>query len=402
MKIDLLIFPMHDWKKGERESFRTRDGHLMQEFGRNPRIGKILVVNRPASLPEMLVKRIAWRVRNTSSFKKLGLFSRLSRVNGKTWVLDIFSPQVVHPILLNRDWWHYIFNRRSTTSVIKKALEELNISSPILLLWNPMVTPVIGKFGERLVVFDGIDNWLFHPEISDKRGFIENGYKIIKDRADLIFVNSIPMLEFMADDNSEPVLLNNGVDKDLFWIDSHPVPGDMKNISRPVVGYAGKISKRLDIDLISFLCRELAGVSFVFIGQAINKKWIAPLFRLPNFYYLGDKPYHRLAAYLSGFDIGIIPHHKEKYVIKGDSLKLYEYLAAGKPVVTSQIAGVEKFRDSIHIAAGKDKFLEGIKKYLLLLESGKLSRDRIRNQLPNDCSWDSKADFMLKLITERL
>ncbi|MDP8214252.1 MAG: glycosyltransferase [Candidatus Euphemobacter frigidus] len=398
MKIDLIIFPMHDWKKGEEESFRTRDGHLMKAFEKSARTGKILVINRPTSLPEMVLKKKSWKVKNVLSSRKIGFFSRLGKVATKTYVLDIFSPRILSPVFMGRDWWHFIFTRKSILSIAKRAMKELDMVSPILFLWTPMATPVIGQLGEKLIVFDAIDNWLLHPEIRDRREFIKKGYTTIKERADLIFVNSEPMKDFLTRNKDKPVLINNGVDKDFFQLDSSPLPEDMKAIKKPVVGYVGKMSKRLNIELISFLCRKLKHVSFVFIGQAINQKWIVPLFKLPNFYYLGDKPYSLLPFYLANFDIGIIPHYEDKYVIKGDSLKMYEYLAAGKPVVTSNITGAKKFQDVIQIASDSEKFLAGIKKYLQLIETKRLSPDRLREQLPENCSWKNKAELMIDLI----
>ena len=62
-KINLVIFPLHDWKKCEREGFRTRDAHLILEFEKNSLVEKILIVDRPISSPEMLVKKCWWKVK---------------------------------------------------------------------------------------------------------------------------------------------------------------------------------------------------------------------------------------------------------------------------------------------------------------------------------------------------
>jgi len=96
VKIDLIIFPMHDWKKGEEESFRTRDGHLMKAFEKSARTGKILVINRPTSLPEMVLKKKSWKVKNVLSSRKIGFFSRLGKVANKNLCSGyIFTPYII-------------------------------------------------------------------------------------------------------------------------------------------------------------------------------------------------------------------------------------------------------------------------------------------------------------------
>lgn len=399
--IDLIVFPMHDWKKCEKEGFRTRDAHLTQHFEKNKNVRKILVVDRPITLPEMILKRKSWRVRSGEMVKRTPLM-RLTRVSRKIYVLDIFSLNLIRPIILKRDWWNYIFSKYSMINKIRKAISILDLRNRVLFLWSPLSVGVVGKLGETMVVFDALDNWIKHPEMEDKRGWIRRGYEVVKKKADIIFVNSQETQKFIDNPRTSPIFIPNGVDKEFFVIKGKRIPEDLKNIPKPVVGYAGKLAKRIDVALLSFLAKKLPGVSFVLIGQFIDENWIMPLFQFENIYLLGDKHYNRLPQYLANFDVCIIPHNVGDLESGGDPTKLYEYLAAGKPVVTTNIAGVDNFQDALCIAYNPEEFVAGINKYLRLITEGRFFCDKLRNRLPDSCSWEYKANLILDQISENL
>jgi len=397
VKIDLIVFPMHDWIKCEKEGFRTRDAHLIKCFEKNKNIDKILVVDRPVTLPEMFLKKRFWRVRNGKVIKKRSS-SFLTKVSEKIYVLDTFSYQVIQPLIYKRDWWDYIFRRSEIIKKINDAISFLNLENKVLFLWTPMSTGVIGKLGEQIVAFDTLDNWVKHPEMKDKRGWIKRGYEIIKDRADVIFANSKETQKFMSNPKTNPIFIPNGVDKDFFQIKENKIPKDLKNIAKPIIGYAGKIAKRLDVNLVSFIAKELPNMSFVFIGQLLDKKWVDPLFKFKNIYFLGDKHYKQLPYYLANFNVCIIPHNVWSFKSGENSIKLYEYLSAGKPTVSTNIPGVDIFKDNITVANNKEEFLAGIIYYLEKIKSDTGLSDRLKDIIKKEYTWEAKADFMMNRI----
>ncbi|MEW6558533.1 MAG: glycosyltransferase, partial [Elusimicrobiota bacterium] len=348
--MNLVILPLHDWKKCEREGFRTRDAHLMLEFEKLPEIEKILIIDRPISLPEMLLKECWWKVKNGTVIYK-GINNCLSQVSEKTFVLDYFSFDILKPLILKKRWWGYIFKQSHVIKAMKYAIAYLQFHNFILFLWNPLSEGIIGKLGENLLVFDAIDNWLEHPELNYAKKEIEQGYQKIKKEADLIFTVSESLKSFFIDSKNEVYCISNGVNIDYFRTQKiENIPEDMKNITKPIVGYAGKIQDRIDVDLVEFVAENLPQINFAFIGQIINKKTIKSLLQYKNIHYLGDKHYSLLPRYLSFFDICIIPHKVSTLTVSMNPLKLYEYLAAVKPVVTTNIAGVNVFKDIIIIA----------------------------------------------------
>jgi len=397
MKIDMVIFPMHDWIKCEKEGFRTRDAHFIQHFEKSEKVGKILVVDRPTSLPELILKRRSWRVRNGKVIKRPP-FSFLAQVSEKIYVLDIFTGQLIRPLVLRRDWWDYIFRRDGIIRRIKDSISFLGLTNIILFLWSPMSTGVICKLGEQLVVFDTLDNWTRHPEMKDRHGLISNGYNTIIKKADVIFANSRETQKFLSNSRVNPVLILNGVDKEFFSVKENIVPEDIKNIPKPIVGYAGKVGKRINVDIIKFISQKLPEVNFVFIGPFLDKKWINKLLRYKNIYFLGDKNYKELPYYLNNFDICIIPHNVGALENEGDPIKLYEYLAAGKPVVTTSIAGVDLFGNYIKICKDGKEFLEGITYYLEKIKSDGSLSDKLKNIIKKEYTWAEKTKIIIDKI----
>lgn len=401
-KLDIIIFPFHDWKYYQRNGFCTRDGHLIQHFKKNASVQKMLIIDRPTSVLEMVFKKCWWRVKNGKViYKKTNIC--LTCISEKIYVLDFLSFDLFRPFILKRLWWKYIFKQPRIIREINKAIKFLNLENEVLFMWNPFAVGVVGKIGEKIFVYDGMDNWARHPEMRDIHKTHENILQRIKTDADLIFTVSAILENIMKDGRKNVFCIPNGVDSDFIDLKKdRKMPNDLMNIPRPIIGYSGSLAQRIDINLIKYLSAELPNVNFVFIGPTLNYKWIKPLFKINNIYLLGNKDYSSLTDYLLGFDICIIPHNVGELENDGDPIKLYEYLAAGKPVVTTNIAGVDVFRKIITIAKTKEEFAEGIRKYIQILKRGEDISERLRGSISPDCFWATKADRMVAIMQKCL
>jgi len=264
-----------------------------------------------------------------------------------------------------------------------------------------MYAPITAHVHPAVLVLDAIDNLLEHPELAYVRSQIATGYDQLSRQADLIFSTSQSVRDMLGANRDGAWFLPNGVDPAEFQPDAaHPIPADLQPIRRPIVGYAGKMQQRIDIDLVRQVATALPQVSFVFIGQILDKAWMAPLFTIPNVYFLGDKHYKQLPDYLAAFDVCMIPHHAGKHEHGSNVLKLYEYMAMHKPIVTTGISGVEPFAERICIAADAGEFVAGICRYLAARDAHETIAG-IADPLPPGNTWDEKAAFILDRIAER-
>ena len=403
--VDLIILPMHDWKKCQKEGFRTRDGHFMEHFCRSPGIGKILVVDRPVSLAESLLRRRGGPIEGGRLVLRGRDFWLTEAVPDKCYVLDMSTGEILRPLLLGRDWWDHVFRKARVHAVIREAAEHLGLKEPVLFLWSPLSTGVLDAVPHSLLVFDALDNWLNHPIIRDKRGLIAAGYRMIRQNADLIFTNTPSIAEFLSPAaKCAPRYVPNGVDPERFARKSLPLPADMRGLPRPIIGYTGKITRRHDLELCRKLLAGFPDCSFVFCGPVLEKGWIRGLMRHPNLHYLGDKHYNDLPAYVSHFDVAIIPYDTVRHRIEGEAIKLYEYLAAGLPVVTSRFMGVDAFAAHVWIADNHGEFLKHVQTCVELARAGRPDEigRKVAGALPESVSWAVKAELMLDSIRRKL
>jgi teichuronic acid biosynthesis glycosyltransferase TuaH len=396
--LNLVVVPFHDWRKCEREGFRTRDAHLMQQFGRHPAVRRMLVVNRPISLAEIALYRRGWRPREGTLLRRSG-GAYLSQVGPKSYTLDLVVPELLRPLRLRRAWTPYIFDQPVVAAATRAAIAGLGFGDDYaLFLSAPLFAPLARRLAPPLLIADAQDNLLKHALYRDVPGVVE-GYNYWRERADLLYANSHETAAWLG--RSDATHIANGVDLELFAPDRpRPLPNDLAALPRPIVGYAGKMQELFDIEMAAAALRALPEVSFVFIGQVLNQRWMDPLRRLPNAHFLGDKPYAQLPNYLAAFDICTIPYSVARQH-GGDPIKLYEYLAAGKPVVTTNIGGVGAFTDypQVRVVDQADQYIAALRELIAVLHTGRAIPLR---QLPANCTWAYKADQIVQAARERL
>jgi len=401
MGLDLVVFPMHDWKKYESEGFRTRDAHLIQHFAVNDRVNKILVINRPMSLTEMMIKRMDWKI-NSGDVVYKNNFTQLSKIDEKTYVLDIFVFDTISVLLQRKNWWYSVFKKRKVIEAIKKAIETINISDSTFLIQNPMAVEVVKAIDHKFFIFDAIDNWLHHPQMKSNKNIVANNYEYIKNSADVIFTVSKSLQDFFMKDRKDVYWVSNGVDKNYFRnaVKNYAIKD---NDCEVVVGYVGKIQERVDIELVDYLCENLPDFKFIFLGPILSKKreFINLSKKYDNLKFLGDIHYNQLPQQMKNIDIAIIPHKVNEFTNSMNPLKLFEYLASGKPVITTGVAGTEDVSEYIYLANSKDEFVKTIKDVSIKIINGKISAENVVKSVDDKWLWDKKTNEIIDIIIHK-
>ncbi len=176
-------------------------------------------------------------------------------------------------------------------------------------------------------------------------------------------------------------------------------PVDMPRPGKPVVGYYGTIADWFDVGLVMEAAKALiTEVEFVLIGD-YTYGGVNELRRLPNVHLLGEKPYDVLLSYLYHFDICIIPFKLNTLTDCTNPVKQYEYMAAGKPVVATNLPELQTafLPGSVEFCEGGQNMVNIIR-YLLQNPASEDSRQR-RSVWASGHTWDNRAEeFYKKLL----
>lgn len=381
------MFNMSSFAEWE-EGVSNRNFHVLQQLMQSENIGKIIAVDYlPLTFKRALrnfKENIVLHLKSGEVVKK-SLTSKLTKVSDKLYVYSDVD---------------FFWRPQKTLARLKKITWELNFGDWILWSYLPYVVPYCHNLGQKLTVFEAVDNWLKHSSYQKHASTLKESYKIIKDQADLIFTVSENLLNFF-DNQTNVYWIPNGVDWKHYNKHFSLVNRDIADIPKPIIGYIGVIQDRVDLDLIAYLAKANPDKSFVLVGPVWSEQDLTQkaLSQYPNIHFLGYKSYQEAPMYIQQFSLGLIPHKKAEFSVTTNPMKMYEYLAAGKPVVASMGAGTENIENFLEIA---DSYEEFNKKINLLLAEDNVKKQNSRREYVKQHSWVNAVNKMLELINNKL
>jgi glycosyltransferase involved in cell wall biosynthesis len=295
--------------------------------------------------------------------------------------------------------------RQARVCRIKKIMKSWAFYNPILLVWHPAYSDMIGHFGEKLVVYYVYDNYSGYvggdpgkPDIAE--------IELLK-KADIVFVLSKELYEQKKQWASDIYHLPNAVDYDLFSGSRDPIteiPNDIANLSRPVIGYIGTINEKVDVPLLDYISGKRRDWSILLIGREnyqVNemKRQFYKLLSKSNVYWLGYKHYASIPNYIKGLDICMMCYIINDWTYFGDPSKMHEYLASGKPVIATALPAIREFSDVIVIPETKEGWVEAIDEALRETDSQKVQH-RIDVAIEN--SYQNRVRTAIGIINKKL
>lgn len=216
---------------------------------------------------------------------------------------------------------------------------------------------------DPVTVYEHID----HLEVFEHvypRADLEDWHRQALAEAGVVAASAMDLLDEVRGERPDAILVPNGVDYDHFAGVTGRRPDDLGE--GPVVGYYGALAEWLDYDLIEGVSEALPDVRFVLIGPDYDgTATTAPALKRPNTTWLGPRPYRDLPAYLAGFDVAWIPFVVNDVTQAVSPLKLFEYMAGGKPIVTPPLRECARYR-AVQIADGVEGFAAEIGRALEL------------------------------------
>jgi len=282
-------------------------------------------------------------------------------------------------------------------------LGKLNFHDFLLWIYKPEHVALIGQFQEAMCIYHCIDEWTAGIR-GRKRTVIKSLENRLLDRADLVFANSPPTYADKKQLNPNTFRVPSAVNPEPFRqaLDmTTPVHPSLQYIPLPRIGYCGSINERLDYPILESAVKQYPQYSFVFIGDTypwpVNALPLERLKRFKNVYFPGKFLYQEIPSLLKGLQVCLLPYVSDERAFYRSPLKLYEYLAAGKPVVSTDNPEVQEAHDLVYIATSKVDFIELVD---FALKHDSESERQKRLAFAEKNSWDKRVDQMESLIID--
>jgi hypothetical protein len=285
-------------------------------------------------------------------------------------------------------------------NLIGQLRDEQSFGEQVAWFYTPMMLRWADHLDPAAIVYDCMD------ELSMFRGAppeLIQREKELFERADLVFTGGQSLYEAKRDKHRAVYAFPSSIDvrhfeKALTITDE---PADQKNIPHPRIGFCGVIDERTDIDLLTKIAELKPDWHYVMVGPIV-KVDEADLPHRDNIHYLGGKNYNDLPAYIGGWDVAMMPFALNDSTRFISPTKTPEYLAAGRPVVSTAIRDVVRpygEKGLVQIAATPEEFVSAIE--TAMNEDANSRRARAADHL-STMSWDKTQMAMSDLIEEAI
>jgi glycosyltransferase involved in cell wall biosynthesis len=270
---------------------------------------------------------------------------------------------------------------------------------PETIIWvtypSPLITGILEDMKYGALVYEMMDDYPnVHPRSEEDIRHMEAWFL---NKADLVITTSEALAE-KANRIKKGVrirVIGNGVDYDFFNNAPKVRPLEFKSLEK-IIGYVGMVSEWIDFELIDYLAGNRPDLNFIFVGPIRAKR--LPLKK--NIRFIDTIDYEKVPAYCNAFDVCLIPFQRGEFADNINPVKLYEYLALGKPVVSYYMRELERYKDVIYLAGGKEDFLTNVE--IALDEKDNRIRE-LRRDIARGNDWTMISEVvdkeLLKLIT---
>ncbi len=273
-------------------------------------------------------------------------------------------------------------------------------AAPVQWFYTPMPAPaMLGAFGERAVVYDCMDELaqfkFAPPELIARE-------RLLISRADVVFTGGYKLWQSKSKLHPNVHFFGCGVDSTHFAkarLDSTPRPADLPEQETPILGFYGVIDERLDYALIAHLAAAFPRSTIAMAGPVV-KVDAKDLPRASNIKWLGQKQYAELPIYAKTFDVCLMPFALNEATEYINPTKTLEYMAAGKPIVSTAVADVVRnFTPVVKVARSYDGFAAAVRASLNTPDAALIARGI---GMAADASWESIVGKMRRLIADAI
>ena len=309
-------------------------------------------------------------------------------------------------------------NRRALLPLVRRTVKRLGFDPEVI--WTFLPTDTVASLVRMLrtprsvVVYYCIADF---AELAPRRGDILKSERTVIEMSDLVFAQCAELADHCARaDGREVEIFPFGVNLDLFTKANGHRNGARANgagaaaaellsaLPRPVIGYVGGIHRFFDAALLAAMARARPRWSWVLVGPVQTPP--GELRQLPNVHFVGPKAHEELPDYIRGFDVGIVPYLSNDYTATVVPTKINEYLAMGKPVVSSDLPQVSTFNGEHRVLITSPnrapEFVASIERALGSPAAAEKAAVRRRKKVAALNDWGQLCERMSRLIEREL
>jgi glycosyltransferase involved in cell wall biosynthesis len=288
-------------------------------------------------------------------------------------------------------------NQKKIASFVQKKMAEHGMGKPVLWVYSPVTVDAVDRIPHAALVYDCVDRHSAYGGLMNPALVDEMELELAR-KADVVFATAEPLADRLRAANPRSYFIPNGANFERFLQASQPqpLPEDMKDIPGPVFGFVGALQTCIQYDFVEAAARRHPEWSFVWIGREKPGVDLSAMRAMKNVYFLGMKPNERLPEYLAHFDACLNLFAASDLSKDVSPLKFYEYLATGKPIVsTRQPDQILQYEPLIHIADTPEQFEACCAAALLDTDP---ARTAARIEAGRRSSWDSRVAEMCAVL----
>jgi glycosyltransferase involved in cell wall biosynthesis/GT2 family glycosyltransferase len=383
--IDVVVF----WKQNDTDLYGRRSDMLIRYLASRDDVRRVVVFDAPISEHDLLARRNRTektthdRLLYVKTYEKL--LGKLDRGN-VSYNVFVYPPGV----------YRSTEDGTNRTRLVDAYIEYLTcvfdregVRANEAVFWlypkNFMAPELVDHFAPRRVAVDVVDDHRAWPGIADseyKR--LSENYRETLSRAHMAFVNCEPMVDAMREFFPAIRMVPNGCDPD-------PPKTQPRNdlefdefMARggKAIGFVGNLEQKIDIPLVAKIAERFSDCQIVLLGSTHANPQVLQLKRYPNVRMPGVVPYEQVGAWISQFDVGIIPHLDMEMTRSMNPLKLYVYLSWYVPVVSTEIYNIDSTSKFVRVARTHDDFLEHVAS---ALQDGRIESPELQRYIEENC-----------------
>jgi glycosyltransferase involved in cell wall biosynthesis len=308
-------------------------------------------------------------------------------------------------------YWVRVDDKDSASRIrtIQDRLYVCDVPAPVFsVAHNPIVISYTYNYGwvkylsnSPTLIYELIDHLDIFSNFPRRR--LQSSHKKLLRRAAVVAGTADDLLKELKPSRRDAVLCPNGVDIDHFACFSSTgmdLPADIQAIvdqGKPIIGYYGALAEWFDFELVKYAASVMDHCNFVLIGPDYDGRQIpaSGIASLSNIHWLGPKQYSELPIYLSTFDVATIPFVITDALHAVSPIKLFEYMAGGKPIVATDLAECRKY-SVVLTALDREDWIKSIR-HALELSHDQNYLAKVRRTAQEN-TWTSRARTLVNAL----